>query len=55
MRPNLHRLADARFWYEVCFGEMMPVIEDQEFALRAARLLPPEPWDEATWDPGRGR
>ena len=36
VRPNLHRLADARFWYEVCFGEVMPVIEDQEFALRAA-------------------
>jgi glutamyl-tRNA synthetase len=50
VRPNLHRLADARFWYEVCFGEVIPVIDDPEFASRAARLLPPEPWDEATWD-----
>jgi glutamyl-tRNA synthetase len=50
VRPNLHRLADARFWYDVCFGEVVPVIDDQEFALSAARLLPPEPWNEATWD-----
>ena len=50
MRPNLHRLADAGYWHDVCFGEVAPVIEDAEFAECAARLLPPEPWGEATWD-----
>ena len=50
VRANLHRLADAGYWYEVCFGEVASVIEDAEFAERAARLLPPEPWGEATWD-----
>jgi glutamyl-tRNA synthetase len=50
VRANLHRLADARYWYEVCFGEVAPVIRDPEFVSRAARLLPPEPWHEATWE-----
>ena len=50
VRPNLHRLADAGYWHDVCFGEVAPVIEDAEFAECAARLLPPEPWGEATWD-----
>ncbi len=50
VRANLQRLADAKDWYEVCFGEVTPLIDDPEFARRAARLLPPEPWGEATWD-----
>ena len=50
VRPNLHRLGDACHWYDVCFGEVAPVIEDAEFVERAARLLPSEPWGEATWD-----
>ena len=50
VRPNLHRLADARYWHDVCFGEVAPLIDDPEFVRRAARLLPPEPWGEATWD-----
>lgn len=50
VRANLHRLADAKDWYEVCFGEVTPLIDDPEFVQRAARLLPPEPWSEATWD-----
>ena len=28
---------------------MTPVIEDAGLAAKAAALLPPEPWDEATW------
>jgi glutamyl-tRNA synthetase len=50
VRANLHRLADARYWYEVCFGEVAPVVTDAEFADHAARLLPPEPWGGATWE-----
>jgi glutamyl-tRNA synthetase len=50
IRANLHRVADARYWYDVCFGEVAPVIAYAEFAELAATLLPPEPWGEATWD-----
>ncbi|HYN38702.1 MAG TPA: glutamate--tRNA ligase family protein, partial [Rhodospirillales bacterium] len=49
VRGNLQRLDDARPWYDVCFGEITPVIEDAATAERAALLLPPEPWGEATW------
>jgi len=30
-------------------GPVTPVIEDAGLAAKAATLLPPEPWDEATW------
>ena len=38
-----------RFW-TWSTGPIAPVIEDAEFAAAAAaRLLPPEPFDETTW------
>lgn len=49
VRANLTRLDDVRPWYEVCFGEITPQIEDAALADRAARLLPPEPWDDQVW------
>ena len=49
VRDNLQRLDDVRYWYQVCFGEIAPVIKDAELAERAALLLPPEPWDETAW------
>ncbi len=49
VRPNLSRLADARHWHDVCFGEIMPVVEDPAFITEAARRLPEEPWDGHTW------
>jgi glutamyl-tRNA synthetase len=33
----------------VVAGPVTPVIEDAAFAATAADLLPPEPWDGATW------
>ena len=30
-------------------GEIATVIEDTALAALAAELLPPEPWDDATW------
>jgi glutamyl-tRNA synthetase len=50
IRPNITRLSDAGLWYQVCFGAIQPVVAEADFAARAASLLPPEPWDEATWD-----
>ena len=49
VRPNLSRLADVREWWQVTHGEIEPVAEDPAFLAVAADLLPPEPWDEATF------
>ena len=49
VRPNLTRLAEAEAWLAICRGPVVPQIADAAFAATAAGLLPPEPWDEATW------
>jgi glutamyl-tRNA synthetase len=46
---NLEVLSDAKTWWAVVAGPLDPVIEDAGFCAAAADLLPPEPWDEATW------
>jgi glutamyl-tRNA synthetase len=49
VRGNLTVLPDVREWYEVVYGTVEPVIDDQDFAAKALDLLPPEPWDQETW------
>lgn len=49
VKPNLTALADAGDLWPILTGPLIPVIEDQALASRAADLLPPEPWDETTW------
>ena len=49
VRPNLARLDEAREWWEVCHGEVTPVIEDGEFTAAVGALLPEGYWDEASW------
>jgi glutamyl-tRNA synthetase len=49
IRPNLARIADAESLARLVTGPVTPVIEDAGLAAKAATLLPPEPWDEATW------
>lgn len=49
VRPNLERLSDVADWWSVTHAPVAPVIADPAFAARAAALLPPEPWDTATW------
>lgn len=46
---NLEKFEDVRIWHAVCYGEIAAVVEDADFRRAAAALLPPEPWDEATW------
>ncbi len=46
---NCSVLADAQAWWRVVAGPIAPVIEDAAFTAAAAQLLPPEPWDAATW------
>ena len=49
VRANLTQLSDAAQWWAICRAELAPVIEDAAFTDAAAALLPPEPWDTATW------
>ncbi len=49
IRPNLARIGDAEILARLVTGPVTPVIEDVSLAAKAASLLPPEPWDEATW------
>jgi glutamyl-tRNA synthetase len=49
VRGNLAVLGDAKHWWCVTEGPLAPVIEDRDLCHMAARLLPPEPWDDATW------
>jgi glutamyl-tRNA synthetase len=49
VRTNLTVLADAKLWWRVVQGPLEPVIENRDLCQAAARLLPAEPWDGATW------
>ena len=49
VRGNLNSFADAIDWWRVVEGAIEPMIEDGGFAMAAAELLPPEPWDGKTW------
>ena len=49
VRGNVTLLSDALEWWQVVSGPITPVIEDEELCATAADLLPPEPWDAATW------
>jgi len=50
VKPNLTRLSDAKDLALLVTGPVAPVIEDAGFVANAAELLPPEPWDENTWN-----
>jgi glutamyl-tRNA synthetase len=50
VRGNLAVLGDAKSWWEVVTGPLQPVIADAKFCAEASVLLPPEPWDESTWE-----
>jgi len=49
VRPNLAKLADAAEWWRILHGDVRPAVEDAEFCRKAGELLPPEPWDDATF------
>ena len=49
IKPNLTKLSDVGEMARLVSGPVVPVIEDAGWAAKAADLLPPEPWDEATW------
>lgn len=49
IRANLANIADAKDWVAVISGEIEPVIEDTDFAAKAADLLPEGDFSEETW------
>ncbi|MGJ0507371.1 MAG: glutamate--tRNA ligase [Methylocystis sp.] len=53
-RGNLARFDDILTWWRVVDGEIDANREDPDFLAQAARLLPAEPWDEATWSAWTG-
>jgi glutamyl-tRNA synthetase len=49
VRGNLKIFEDVLDWWRVVESEIAPVVEDAEFLAAAAEMLPPEPWDGASW------
>ena len=51
VRGNLDFLREARGWWDVVAGSIVPpVIEGEaEFLHQALHALPPEPWDNEVW------
>lgn len=49
VRGNLARFDEVASWWAVVEGPIDPLVEDEPFLAEAAGLLPPGPWDDATW------
>ncbi len=51
VRGNLDLLGEAKSWFEVVRGSIVPPAQpgEGEFLQAALAALPPEPWDGATW------
>ena len=51
VRPNLETLADVKAWAELVYGDVAPVIaeEDADFVRQAAEALPEGEMTEASW------
>ena len=47
-RINYDR-AEAATWWQVVAGPLAPVVEDADFLVKAAAVLPQEPWSETVW------
>jgi glutamyl-tRNA synthetase len=56
VRGNLDLLREARPWFDIVRGTIVPPLQEGEHGFLAAALaaLPPEPWDGATWSAWTG-
>jgi glutamyl-tRNA synthetase len=50
VKANLTRFSEVTSLWPLVVGPVTPVIEDNNFIAEAAAALPPEPWDETTWN-----
>ncbi|MDE1940485.1 MAG: glutamate--tRNA ligase [Alphaproteobacteria bacterium] len=48
-KPNLTRFSEIGDLWTLVKGPLAPVVENAPLIAKAAEILPPEPWDEATW------
>jgi glutamyl-tRNA synthetase len=49
VRGNIERLGEAGDWLHICRDAIEPIIEDRDLCLKAAEMLPTEPWHDTTW------
>jgi glutamyl-tRNA synthetase len=49
VRPNLRVFSDAADWWRVIEGPIDPKMDATDLLKTASDLLPPEPWNETTW------
>ena len=49
IRGNINFLGDCADWWNVLNGTISSPAVDQELVTKALALMPPEPWDTATW------
>ena len=56
VRGNLDLMREARPWFEIVRGTIVPPVQEgeQDFLAAALAALPPEPWDGATWSAWTG-
>lgn len=56
IRGDIDLLREARGWWDVVAGSIVPPLieEEADFLHAALEHLPPEPWDEGTWEAWTG-
>lgn len=52
VQANLKNISEAKIWWDILHGEVVSNLstEDRDFVHKTLDFLPPEPWDETTWD-----
>ncbi len=50
VKANLTVADDIHNWEQICNQKVTPIMEDETLTQAAADLLPPEPWDENTFN-----
>ncbi len=50
VRGNLNVVSDVAVWEQICHENLKPLIEDKALTDLAADLLPPEPWNDETFN-----
>ena len=50
VKANLTVADDIHNWEQICNQKVTPIMEDEALTQAAADLLPPEPWDENTFN-----
>ena len=49
VRDNVSVVSEAKIWWDICTGEILPIIDSEEVTKAAAELLPEGAVDASTW------